>query len=809
MPTKGHGRQPPVLQRGAEAGIVQGRRLPSVAIARGLAALVLGGWIALSAFQPFEPALPQDGLDASWVAAVGEAADRGLRWGVDLAFTYGPAASLVTGYFNADYFPITLPLLLVMCLLLGACAVLLLGSGGRVPVVPARLAAIAVSLGLVAAFSNGNSDGLFIVLPLLPFLLVLSREQPSRTALGVAAATALVVGMIGMGKMSFPLAALPLFILGDVTAMMRRRPPVLTLCCVLGLLAADLLYGQSLADLPVFVHQQWEVVAGYSEAMAMDGSRRELALYGGLAALLVVLAAAADRAASRRRSLLDLVVPAGLAWVLLLVFKAGFVRQDAHTLIAWSGLALATCIIGWARMAPAWPRLGAATVLAAVAGSALVGLSIVGPTAQPGHRLDGAAATARRLLVDQPAGQVAAAIGLARDPAAVTAAWRAAKAQRWHDLAEAAPLARLEGGVDIIPSVQSRVIASGLDYRPRPSFQEYSTYTPGLVAANRAFLAGPKAPAWILFGPESGLGSMSIDNRYPNLTEGALWLDLLERYRPERRTGGLLALHRRAVPAPLDLGAPRRLEVGFGETVTVDPAQRATFATIEVRPSLLGRLAGFLYKPAPLTLAVSFADGGERRYRFLSGLGASGFVLSPVVDNATEFELLSDGAAPPPDRVVTGFRVEVPAKLAALVSPRINVELRSLSGGDGTAPPVPASAWASLAEAYGLAPDARTLQAPAPSVVNVPVAGLARVELGFGLALAADAPNPERICFAVHPADGTARDLWRHCLDGGRADDRAAQTLSVTVPPGTAELALETSCQAGCDEGLQAYWAPP
>ena len=56
-------------------------------------------------------------------------------------------------------------------------------------------------------------------------------------------------------------------------------------------------------------------------------------------------------------------------------------------------------------------------------------------------------------------------------------------------------LPRLEGAVDIIPSKQSLLIAHGLDYRPRFTVQEYTTYTDVLIERNRAFFRGALAPA--------------------------------------------------------------------------------------------------------------------------------------------------------------------------------------------------------------------------------------------------------------------------------------------------------------------------
>ncbi len=97
---------------------------------------MLGALAAVFVFQPLTPALPRAGIDPSWVAAMGEAADRPARFGVDTAFTYGPASPVVTGYLNAAWLTRTLPLQLGFAALFGWCAALLVAAGR-----PARAAA--------------------------------------------------------------------------------------------------------------------------------------------------------------------------------------------------------------------------------------------------------------------------------------------------------------------------------------------------------------------------------------------------------------------------------------------------------------------------------------------------------------------------------------------------------------------------------------------------------------------------------------------------------------------------------------------
>ncbi len=766
--------------------------------------ILSGLWIVISAFSPFTTTAPQLGLDASWVAVMGEAANQGLRWGPDIAFTYGPASTLVTAYFNAAYLGTTLPLLIATCLLAALCVVLLAERS----VVWHVGASIAV--GLVAACSNTHPDSVFLALPVLPLLLVMSRERQSPVRHGVAAATALTIGMIGLSKMTYPLAALPIFLLGDATMLSRRRIPVLTVPCGFGFLLAERLYGQSLTDLPAFLARQGEVVAGYGGAMAIDGSRAEFLGYLAACAALLLLTLAAERSRTPRHAGSRAVVPLGLAWTLFVLMKAGFIRQDTHTPIAWFGLALVAVLVALARLRPVCPSAAAVTS-AAVAGATLLGPSLAGfPDASSTRGV----AAALDVIVTRAAAQLSAAWSLASDPPGFAAAGRAATAQGWRDIAASAPLPRLEGGVDIIPSLQSRVIAAGLDYRPRPSFQEYSSYTPGLLAGNEDRLTTPRAPRWILFGPETGLGQMTIDGRYPNFAEGALWPALMRLYRPGRRIGDLVALERRRTPAPVSFGPAQTLDVRLDGPVTLDPGHGgAVFAALDLRPTLLGRVLSLLYRAPILTMSVTFADGHTRPYRFVPGIAAAGFVLSPAVDNASEFVDLAEGRAPPLGRTVRSFGIHSAMPLSWLLWQPASVEIRPLSIGTdlGSTPSAePASAWDSLAAGEGLAPGAVDLATVAPSLLSVQVAGLPRVELGYGLALGDDEPaGAEVLCFAVHPADGTGRTLWRDCLNRGAEPDRKPHALSLALPPDVSEVALETSCQSGCQEGVESYWARP
>ena len=746
------------------------------------AALLLAAVATVFVFHAGLPALPRDGLDPSWVAVMGEAADRPARWGVDTAFTYGPASPVVSGYANNAYLGRTLPLQVGFAALFGTCAALVLAGGsGR------RALAGTLACGVVLAAARGMPDALFLALP-MPVLLLALRDAPRRGTVAATLAGAFGLGLSGMVKMSFPLAALPLLALADVAVLRRRRPPLLLGSFALGVVAGALLYGQRLSDLPAYIALQGEEVVGYAAAMAIDGPDWDLVPFLVLAPALVAALAVAGRGPGRRAAAL------GLAVALLVLFKAGFIRHDLHSAIAWTGSCLLGTLVAWARL----PRRGAVAVTVAALAVVLVYLPVM--TVRQSVRQGRAAALANLYgtwLVADPARTLASEAELLLRPAAFRERLARDKAAAWAGIAAAGPLDALPGPVDIIPSLQTRVLAAGLDYRGRPSFQEYSTYTAGLAAANRAFLEGDRAPRWVLFGPELPLGVMALDDRFPAFAEGTLWRDLLGRYRPVRRIGALVALERRAVPVPVPEGPARDGVAAFGAFVPV-PGDGPLWATLDVRPNLAGRVLSALFRPPLLTLTVRLGDGGERRFRLVPALAAGGFLLTPLVDNASDYEALAAGEAAGAGRRVTAVAVEASSAGRWFYAADIRLTLRALDlSGLAAAPsgaPAPAGTPASL-----------------PPVLSLPLrawpvaGGRRHVVLRFGLG---DAAPAGPVCFAAMAADGRREDLLRRCLDA--ADGRRGpETAALDLPDAVTELALETHCAAGRSCGGAWDWTAP
>jgi hypothetical protein len=64
---------------------------------------------------------------------------------------------------------------------------------------------------------------------------------------------------------------------------------------------------------------------------------------------------------------------------------------------------------------------------------------------------------------------------------------------------------------------------------------------------------------------------------------------------------------------------------------------------VHMERTFIEHLQSILFKPEELKITVNLLDGSSRDYRFVPGMGDAGFVLSPLVENASDF-LLSYGS---------------------------------------------------------------------------------------------------------------------------------------------------------------------
>lgn len=591
----------------------------------GAAALMLG---ALAGLVPWWPALPQAGLDPSWMHALNEAVARGMVFGRDIVFTLGPYASV----FTATYHPATdarmLAASLWLALCLGGC--LLVAARGR--------GALRLCLtGALLAAPMHSRDALLFAVPLALVLAIeaWTRREPSARRVPAPlpppgghvwllwAIAHVPLGLLPLVKGSLlPLCAVALVASLGLWGQARRPAGALAAVAgaLIGSVGAWVLAGQPVGALADYLAGLLPLIGGFSEAMSVPGPAHEVYLYLALAVLILVAWAWPGRAAGPLVSRLP--VGLTLAATLFLAFKAGYVRHDAHHVLIATGTGLLAAALVGLRAAP---RRDAVLLLLAL------GVWFQAEQAQRGW---GVAQVAAQWL-QVPVRAFEGAVQRLRGEEDLRRAYEA----RLAEIRAAHPLPPLAGGVDRYSHGQSELLAAGLSWSPRPVFQSYTVYTPELAALNQRHLARPDAALHVLWRVEP------IDGRLPALEDGASWPLLWRTHEVQAVWGELAWLTRRPTPLPEDAAVPFMpgASLRLGEAVALPEHGGVLQARVQARPTAAGRLLSWLYKTAPLRLQLELADGSVHTYRAPAGMLAAGFVLSPLVQDTRDLVLLATG----------------------------------------------------------------------------------------------------------------------------------------------------------------------
>jgi hypothetical protein len=565
------------------------------------ALLVLGLWLALLDFPKFV-AGPE--LDRSWQQALGYFCTHRLQAGVDYIFTYGPLGYFTAGGAGLPVYDAELfwPKYAWEVLIKLAAAVAIVRAGWRIPHPLARVLFLALAF-LIPA----HPDALY---PFFVLLLGLAAYKPEHPSLDCPLGSASLLAVLALTKFNlfvFCLAAVLMLVPSLATAGRWRAAGLVGAVFAVCLAAGWLLAGQELGHLPAFLRGAGEVAAGYSEAMAHEGSPWQTAHGLVIVALLLLGMASCGRQALRPRSLL-LFGFLGLA--LFLQWKHSFVRQGFHTMNFFAFAAL--LVLLFPTLLPAEQSSRWQVILA----GGIVILGLVGRFAYD-HDLP------HRLVLQRLNQAVDNARTVVR-PSGLRDELEAEKQQ----LRERWALPQTRAAVGDSPIDQGVLLLNDLSYRPRPVFQGYSAYTPYLLEANACFYRGDRAPEYVLFYLET------IDGRLPASDDALAFMELLWRYRPVLVEQSFLLLRRGARAGPVVGPVVHEQTFRFGEEVPLDRfGTGKQILALDIRYSLWGKARKFLFRPALLYLRVRLDDGQTRTYRLLPALAREGFLLHPFLED--------------------------------------------------------------------------------------------------------------------------------------------------------------------------------
>jgi hypothetical protein len=580
-------------------------------------ALILAFVGTLIVFVPFYPVFPVFKLDSSWAYAMNEAVFKNMVFGRDVIFTCGPLASVYTHMYHpaTDSSMLGVGIFLAATLFAG-CLVLCRGS-----YLILLLPLIISQMGPLIVGQLGPYDPLFFILPFV-LLLVVTQGTIGETKISAFIWSLIffiftAVALLPLIKASFSVLVV---VCGGLAIVLiaRRSIAAAALLAIWGILAIAIAWcfmGQPLSELSRYFLTQRPIISGYGEAMWTPGPVIQVVAY--LVCALVVWVAFIV-GASARLGKLTISLAFGLAVVLFVGFKEGFVRHDAsHALVAGWTLLLSSFVL----LLTFRSRLFAVTMIVGIGGWATINSAYMD--------IDPVSAVSRFTRIVSLSWE-----GLlirVSNPAYFPKRFENARAEIRREL----PLPVTNGIVDLYPFDLSAVFAAGQKWSPRPVIQSYSAYTPYLAELNRAHLEGDGAPDRIYFSV------LPLDGRYPSLDDGASWPELIARYRLTQYLDEYAVMEKRPRPIAVDVG-PVLLDerASLGEQVLLPKPNAPIWAKIDVGPTLIGRVVSALYKLPPLYLVVKFVDGSTEQSRFIPGEARAGFLLSPTVRNAMDFTTL-------------------------------------------------------------------------------------------------------------------------------------------------------------------------
>ena len=620
-----------------------------------IAAVLLVIWMAGAAFPPAPPPAGAE-LDQNWVLGLNMAQAQHLAPGREIIWTYGPlgALSQPDPAGGRVWWPL----------------VYRLGMYGLWVAALVRLRRrpwIVLVFGLAALLDPFlASDHLESALYAFTLLALIDDGWPRKVELGILG---FLAGVALLGKVSLGIQALAMLAGVGFAIQWREKRGFAEVGAAFLLAAATVvgLYWAStgdIASLPLYFRNTLELMAGYSESMAMPGPTWQVVL-----ALLAVgaLAIGIPAMAKDRRELLPVMPLAALC--AFFIFKNSMVRQEpAHFVSLAPKLAMAALFLT-ARTLPngrgsdgrgsdaksrsvteairEWLLLGLRPVRSVAA--LQVACLVFGCCFLAQGKPESWGAIEQRLLFEQTFSWTEVFLHWPQN-------WRnlALEGKANLSAAKVSPIYRAEVGTASITSIPwdvSEERANGWTWRPQPVFQSYAAYTPRLDRIDAEHVDG-KTAADFLF-----VSWKAIDGRHPFLEEPLTWQERLNHYQVDLHDRQHILLKRSAAPrlAPESKMSGEAAVITWNQDVPV-PQKPGTIVHLSIGKSVWGSLRAFVYRLDPVWMEVRRQSGREERWRMMRANMENGVLIRDLPASLQDVALLAQTGCQISDPVVS-FRL--------------------------------------------------------------------------------------------------------------------------------------------------------
>ncbi|MEJ1240032.1 hypothetical protein WBG78_17965 [Chryseolinea sp. T2] len=546
------------------------------------------------------------GLDNSWQMALQMATQKGMVFGDDIVFTYGPLA------FFSTRCPINMPRLIVVCcdlFVMANIVYILLGPLKKASAL--EIFIVFCALFLLDFFVIDWTPTVYMI---LGYYLINNLEKQNSLEIAIAAFLSLVIFFV---KLNFGLFSILMFSLyaAYVLAFFQhwRNYMLLLLVAYVGAFIASLYLLK--VDLVGYLANSIEIVKGYQAAMYFGISDQNLfylkaasILSFVLAGLLVIDFVFFFKKVNWKINRSEVIVflqilfkAFFIASTCYVLFKQSFVRADiGHfpTFFKFVVPLMGMLLLHSSFPFQSWLRRAVIVALAVV-------VVVVELDFSPGLRKRNT--TRFESLKNYYA-------SLKTEPAVSPARY----SQYVQDLVS-------KESVDIFPTEVSMAFFNDLNYKPRPVFQSYSVYTEKLDQINAESLKKTDAPSFLIASPGS------IDGRYFMWDESKTKFEILKNYDARLVEGDIVVYEKRAQPRAFKVIQQDTFKLKFGEYRDLKPSKGLRFARFIVKPTLKGHVRSLFYQPPDLNAAFQLKNGTEVSVRAVSNIISSGVLMNKYV----------------------------------------------------------------------------------------------------------------------------------------------------------------------------------
>lgn len=724
------------------------------------------------------PFMPSSELDPSWRMALGYFFEKGMQFGRDVIFTYGPLGFLMGKTYSGLQFWWLIVGQLVLALI---AAAVILWQGRRL-----QGKARFFYFGALLLFSITYEDALhMIVITILGFeLLRMADENRKGLMLPIAAVLAVYA------QIKFTDLLLTTFVvavaLGYNIWQGRRREAGWLALSFLGIyLGIWIACGQNPLNLPAYFYGSWQISEGYQWAMGIHTSWQKLC--PGLIVLGVLVGYIG------LHLFINPAKPRAVANALLLGaftylnWKHGFVRSDGHVIGFYFCAMLP--LTAYPTLLDDPPRLRRFHGWVFIAAFLFSLWSLE-------HALYGVVRGALAIFQDRAWRNVADVISW--DETDQRYRDRLTTARNGCDLVQTRKLVG-RSTLDVLGFEQGVAIFNNFNYQPRPVIQSYSTFMPALARLNGNFYASDKAPEYVL------MKLQAIDDRLPTLDDAQVLAILAQRYEFMYTERDYQLWRRNPEPYDAAAGAPRLLQsasLKINDRLPLETlaGKQPLWLRIDLQPSLLGKIRSFLYKPPQVTLSIEDTAGNLHDYLMPLPQGRNGFIVNPLIEDLIDYMQF---AANRPQKLVRSVSLKIEPYDKAYFADFARIEVSALpvasSGAaffpkDPDAPenqirlfksqPVAQKAYLPISEAIIDGMPVALLHAPSQMIFDMPPgARTVSGKYGFLDTAYSNGGHSNGARFVIYWSNGTKRiDLLDQYLDPVRVTtDRGLHSFSLLL----------------------------